>query len=195
MSNQFKELEYKYNADKVGLAEFTALMNKIGQKMYPIEKVIEVSSWDIYYTNPKKEFIRFRMSENKPELTIKRKTNELNNNDRIEVNVPVAPTLNEPTVDAFTNLLGYDKNFKIYKSCFIYFFPEVDIVYYIVYDENLREQGRYIEIEVLEKYAEHPGNPAEVCFARLKTYENFLSEIGITPQNRLKKSLFEMYSK
>lgn len=195
MSNQFKELEYKYNADKVGLAEFTTLMNKIGQKMYPIEKVIEVSSWDIYYTNEKKEFIRFRVSENKPELTIKRKTTDQNNNDRIEVNVPVSPALNEPTMDAFTNLLGYNKNFKIYKSCFIYFFPEVDIVYYIVYDENLRELGRYIEIEVLEEYAKHPSNPSEICFARLKTYESFLSEIGITPQNRLKKSLFEMYSK
>jgi len=181
--NNYKELELKFRADDISLVKFQELM----ATLFP-QRLIEVSSHDIYYTNKNNDFIRFRKSEIKPELTIKRKNTDKNNQDRIEVNVPVN-TSDENLISAFAHLLGYRKNFKIFKSCWIYFFENVDIVYYCVYDENMHETGRFIEIEVLED----KNLSKEKSFEELYSYEQKLSSLGISPKNRMKKSLFELY--
>jgi adenylate cyclase class IV len=181
MIENYSEKEFKYDISAIGLTKFQELMLQLGAG-----KPIEVSSWDHYLTNDKDEFIRFRKSDTKPELTIKRKLSSVNNNDRIEVNLPVATSLTDETVTAFSELLGYKHNFKIFKSCWIYYFDNVDIVYYIVFSKDMKEVGRFLEIEILED--KHVANPFDV----LKEYEQKLSPLGIKPQNRLRKSLFEM---
>jgi adenylate cyclase class IV len=184
------ELEFKYNAEGISLPAFIEFCNSLKPS-----KKVEVSSWDFYYTNTEKgkenQFIRFRQSDN-AELTIKRKTNELNNWERVEIDLPLQGNkLNESTVNKFVSLLNYKFNFKIFKSCFIYWFDNINIVYYVVYDSNLKEQGRFLEIEVNKEQVSNLSNPSSV----LKTYEEQLKILNLKPANRLKKSLFEMFVK
>lgn len=186
----FKELEYKYKADEVSLVEFNELMRNVGFK-----KKLDVSSWDIYYTKESEpdRFVRFRMSTENPELTKKRKTKDSNNWERVEVDLPLDPDkIKEDIVANFVELDGYKKNFKIYKSCFIYFFDDVNTVWYSVYDENMKEQGRFIEIEVNKHKIDELGEDYKKV---LKDFEEKMSVLGISHQNRLKKSLFEMFAK
>ncbi len=187
---EFTELEFKYKADQVKLKDFVALMESIGYKSRK-----DVSSWDYYYTHAenKEEFLRFRDSDN-PELTIKRKVKATNNWERVEVDLPLDPKrASKLTVDKWVGLEGYTTNFTIYKSCFIFWQDVLNMVYYIVYDENMTEKGRFIEIEVNKNMVQGLG--VEYAFTRIKDLEKKFADIGITPQNRLKKSLFEMFVK
>lgn len=184
---KYKEVEYKYDASKIKLLDFQKLMNQLEPKL-----LLETSSWDLYYTNDKDEFIRYRKSEIKPELTIKRKITEKNNDQRIEINLGLANGDQDETVGEFVKLLNYKFNFKIYKSCFIYFFDEVDIVYYIVYNENMDEVGRFLEIEFLEEHA-HTVKMDHILNV-LQEYQEKLKPLNIS-SNKLSKSLFEMFKK
>lgn len=183
--NEFKELEYKYKADDVGLKQFQELMTNIGY-----DKNVSVSSWDTYYTKNDSDFIRFRESPYKPEFTMKRKTSDNHNWYREEVDLPLDPKrLTSNIVKKFAKLLGYEQNFKIYKSCFIYWNKYVNFSYYIVYDEQMIELARFIEVECNKSEVKNVEESVEI----LKSYEKSLSNIDITPKNRLKRSLFEMF--
>lgn len=190
MDNDFKELEFKYKADGVKLTEFVTLMQKRG---FNIRK--DVSSWDHYYTDTtsKDQFIRYRESDS-PELTLKRKVKETNNWERVEVDLPLDPDrITKGTVDKWAQLEGYESNFTIYKSCFIFWFDLFNSVYYVVYDKDMNEKGRFIELEVNKDKVEGLG--VETAFNHIKEMEKELAILGINPQNRLKKSLFEIFVK
>jgi adenylate cyclase class IV len=148
-----------------------------------------VSSYDDYFTNDKDEFIRYRYHDHMGELTIKRKTTDLNNNNRVEVNVPTDGK-SSAAIQAFADLLGYKKNFSIFKTCKIAFLEKAVLVYYVVYDENLNEKKRFIEVEAREQY---DWASEEEAWAEVVKYETILAPLGITPKNRLKKSLFELF--
>lgn len=184
----FKELEFKFKADHVKLQDF---LKFIEQYNSDIRK--DVSSWDYYYTNEtnQEEFIRYRESD-KPELTIKRKVNTNNNWERVEVDLPLDNArINKQTVDAWVALEGYKQNFSIYKTCFIFWIGNINTVYYIVYNENMKEVGRFIEVEVNKEAVPKLGT--EKAFEELKSFEQSLAALGLIPQNRLKRSLFEMF--
>ncbi len=193
----FKELEYKYSADGITLKEFQSRMNQILAQFPENEiRIKGVSSWDTYFTKPNGDFCRYRNSELRPELTIKRKLTDKNNQKRIEVNVPldcqnIRQDKLEEVVNAYTELEGYAKNFKIYKTCFIYFIGPLNFVFYIVYDENMNEQRKFIEIEFDEEVARSLSE--EEVFKRLDEFELLLAPLGINSKKRLKKSLFEMF--
>lgn len=187
---EFKELEFKYKADDITLTDFSKLMEKLNPG-----KRKDVSSWDHYYTHSenKEEFLRFRESD-APELTMKRKVKSTNNWERVEIDLPLDPDrIKLGTVNKWTELEGYKKNFTIYKSCFIFWYDIVNTVYYIVYDEDMKEQGRFIEIEVNKNKVPELG--VDPCFEKLKDFEKELTALGISSQNRLKKSLFEIFVK
>lgn len=186
--NKYTELEYKYKADNVTLLQFRELMNESSCK-----KSLDISSWDTYYTNLSdgpEAFIRHREAANPPELTIKRKSKKNNNWHRQEVDLQLMPEA-EADVEAFCNLLGYTKNFKIYKSCFIYWYEHVNYVYYITYDEGMKELDRFIEVEVNKDSILGLEDP-ETVLARA---EHQLGKLDIKPANRMKRSLFEIYRK
>jgi len=186
----FKELEFKFKADDVKLQEFTKFVSQ-----YNPDVRKDVSSWDYYYTNEtnQEEFIRYRESD-KPELTIKRKVNNNNNWERVEVDLPLdSERIDKQTVDAWVALEGYKQNFSIYKTCFIFWVGNINTVYYIVYNENMKEVGRFIEVEVNKDAVPKLG--VDKAFAELKEFEQGLATLGLSPQNRLKRSLFEMYRK
>ncbi len=195
--SEFTELEYKYKADDVKLTDFVKLMSKLN-----VVRKLDISSWDTYYTKGPNEFVRFRHSTD-PELTIKRKVKDANNWQRIEVDLPVDDSrITDEKVDNFLSLLEYQKNFKIYKSCFIYWLADVNFVYYIVYDENLKEAGRFIEVEVnksaIYKLRADDRNDGFVSTGdgavnALNMAEKVLTQLGLSPQNRMKKSLFELF--
>lgn len=181
------ELEFKYKADSVSLTDFDAQM-KLYSENY---KKLDVSSWDAYFFNETypDRFLRLRMGQ-RPEFTIKVKSGE-GVQKRTEINVSLVGD-QEQTVSAICKELGYEKNIKIYKSCFIYFYNLFNTVYYTVYNEEMKEIGRFIEIEFDESRVADIGEAQ--AFEVLKDVEkDVLGPLGITHKNRLQKSLFDMY--
>jgi adenylate cyclase class IV len=181
----FKEIETKYSANDIDLNKFVDLVSSLNPNW------IMVSSYDDYFTNPEGEFIRYRYTDQNGELTIKRKTKETNNNNRVEVNLKTEGK-NSPAVKAFVELLGYTSNFSIYKTCKIGMLEKVVLVYYVVYDTKLNELERFIEIEAREDIS---WNSEDEAWEEVLKFEKLLEPLGITPRNRLKKSLFEIFKK
>lgn len=182
------ELEFKYLADEIKLSEFI----KFAESMKPTKKV-EISSWDIYYSGPGMsfDFIRFRNGPT-PEMTIKIKTEDKNNNNRFELNIPLSTKITEYLMKKLTGLLGFKENFRIYKHCDIYWYDKVDIVYYIIYNQDMKEIGRRIEVEARQDY---PFVSMEEASAEIKSLEQKLFTIGLTSKNRMRKSLWEQFKK
>ncbi len=187
---KFKEIETKYYADAVSIDSFEKLMEDVLDGREPRKKMM-VSSFDDYFTNKNNDFIRYRYTDNHGELTIKRKTSDKNNNERIEVNVPTSGD-NFRTISAFCSLLGYDYSFGIYKTCRIYWIDKVVMVWYVVYDKSMKEQRRFIEIEADEDL---DWESEEEAWKEVVKYEKMLEPLAITAKNRVKKSLFELFVK
>ncbi len=183
----FKEIEFKYDANGVSMEKFIELV----ESNFSMTKKMMVSSYDDYFTDNNGNFIRYRHHDNRGELTIKRKLNANNNNERVEVNVPTSGD-NLKAVTAFVDLLGYKHNFGIYKTCKIYWTGKVVLVYYVVYDKELKELRRFIEIEADEDL---PWATEQEAWDEIAKYEALMAPLGITPKNRLKKSLFEIFRK
>ena len=183
----FTELEYKYDAKDVSWSAFEELM----MSLCPT-RVASDSSWDLYYTktDDPNDFQRFRMGL-APELTRKVKTSEVNNKERIEVDLPLAPGVSETVITKYVGLAGYEPSFKIYKTFQVYWVDSVNYSYYIVYDEEMKELDRFIEVEINKNEVSSMLSPQKV----LDEGEKRLKSLGITPQNRKKKSLFEIYKK
>lgn len=186
--NEYFELEFKYKADDISLQDFISLMKDL-----PILKRKDASSWDHYMVSSKEdEFIRYRESDN-PELTIKRKIKDSNNWQRIEIDLPLDVNKTKlNTIVEWVSLLDYKPKRSIYKNCFIYWLDYINFVFYIVYDENMKEKGKFIEVEInKELLGKNLFNVEE----QLKKGQDILLKLGLSPQNRLKKSLFEMFVK
>ena len=180
----YRELEFKYQANNIGLKRFKTRMEKIGYTRH-----ITVGGTDIFYTNEEGHFIRYRFNGDWNELTIKRKDKGLA--DRIEVNIRLLEG-GEKLVSSFVELLGYTEEFRISKHADIYYDDKLGIntVYYTVFDEDLKELDRFIEIEWME---EDVTESAEHVIMKLTEYEKKFKLLGITPRNRCRKSLFERY--
>lgn len=190
-----REIEFKYDAQNVSLTKFDKFAASLDKNFR-----IEVGSWDIYFAPLKDmglpfEFIRLRMGT-KPQLTIKVKTNDKNNNDRIEVDMNLNPAdTQEDIVEngaAFCEQFGFKENFRIFKYCSIYVYEKTDIVYYIVYDEEMKERGRFIEVEARKDVSF--ASPEEANEA-VKALEQKLSIFGITPQHRNRLSQWERWKR
>lgn len=194
---KIKELEFKYDItdSTLTISEFV----KFCKKLSP-EKRVDVSSWDVYYS-PKKsghfkfDFLRYRKGQ-EPQLTQKIKTNKTNNNDRYEIDLPLDSSQSESDLDlyveSFVKNIGFKENFRIFKNCVIFYLSKVDIVYYVVYDENLKEKGRFVEIEARKDVVFESKDEA---WAHVKLIEEKCAEIGLTWQNRTKRSQWERWKR
>lgn len=182
---EFKEIEVKYNADAITLDKFKSIVDPQNPNW------IIVSSYDDYFTNDAGEFIRYRYHDTMGELTIKRKTIDANNNNRVEVNVKTEPK-GSKNIAAFCDLLGYKPNFQIFKTCHIAFLEKAVLVYYVTYDKNMNELNRFIEIEANEDFK---WTSEEEAWNEVMKHEKSFEPLGITSKNRLRKSLFELYRK
>ncbi len=189
MKLKHNEVEYKYSAEGISHRDFHNLMLKLSKK-YRI-KIKRASSNDFYFTNSNGDFIRFRDSKMRPELTTKKKLNKKNNWNRIEVNLHLKnklTTLEE--VKAFCETIGFDLNFSIFKSCTMYFLKDLNFVFYTVYRDG-KTAGSFIEIEYCE--SEVKGKTLKSVYKILDKFESLLKPLGISKSQRLSKSLFELF--
>jgi adenylate cyclase class IV len=186
---ELTELEFKYDGADIKRSKFV----EFAQANSPVKRV-EVSGWDYYYsgTGLPFEFIRFREGGDVNELTIKMKKEEKNNNSRFELDLPLGSKAALWMIEKFVGLFGFSENFRVFKYCDIYWFEKVDIVFYIIYNKDMNEVGRRVEIEARKDY---PFKSAEEGLAEVKAMEAKMADIGISPQMRMKKSMWEQFKK
>ena len=183
------EIEFKYNASEIDLPAFVALCTKLSPKNF-----IGASGWDYFYENVKDPtaFGRLRVGPDSNQLTFKRKLADKNNFVRTEHNIDLANHVTKDQIEALVSEFGYKYNTQLFKNCHIYQFDRHIFVYYIVYDAAMKELGRYVEIEMSE---EHPWENDQQALDALVELEKAMKPLGISPQSRIKRSLWEMFKK
>lgn len=182
-----KEIEYKYRVPDLRLTAF----HEAGKALCPTS-YIEASGTDYYFTNEHGSFVRYRAGD-RQEFTTKYKTTSRNNYVRDEFNLLIGKGQPLERIASFLTSVGYSRlNFQIFKSCFIYYYEKFDLVYYVVYDPDMKELDRFLEIEMLEDYPWKSEREAREYLAKV---ERGLNGLGAQPVNRESKSLFERYRK
>lgn len=182
----YSEVEFKYKADGISLSRFTEYVAS-----RPDSKFKLASGYDHFYSSPADpdSFCRHRVGAEFNQLTFKRKTTGKNNFIRTEHNLGLDKSVSEDQVWKLCEEFGYAQDATIYKNCFIYSFPDHTMVYYVIYTEDMYEIGRFIEIEVSEDI---DWGSEEAAWDRLVELEAGCKGLDLTPQKRLKKSLYEM---
>lgn len=144
-------------------------------------------------------FIRYRrpshgLDNGRSEMSTKYKREGASNNiQRKETNVRVDTTPEDAVRDWIGNFL-YQTNFNIWKGCHIYNMEDATLVFYTVFDTTDGKASKtdsFVEIEVDE--ATIHDKTEEQAWAIITKYEKALESVGINPQKRLRKSLYEMY--
>jgi adenylate cyclase class IV len=94
---------------------------------------------------------------------------------------------------AFIEAIGFKHNFHIYKPfVYIFEFEDVFLPYYTVVDDATNSVRHFIEIEVKEDKLD-AGMTENEAWGIIEHWEGVLKPLGITPQHRLRKSIFEIY--
>lgn len=191
----FIEFEGKYRVEPGIQISFGILVESLPS----FQEFTYATGPDEYYVKEAEQFIRYRKESHKgdngrAELTMKVKPPGAKNSImREEYNVRVDGTPKE-TIVKFVTALGFKHNFTITKSCFIYKMTDATLVFYSVADitdNSIKGLDYFLEIEVSEELI-HTMNESE-AWGVLTKYEKLLEPIGINPQKRLKKNLFDMY--
>ena len=130
------------------------------------------------------------MNTNENQLTFKRKTIKDNSYIREEHNIDLPLTVSKEKIKALCNINGYTYDFSIFKNCFIYNYDYYTLVYYICYDVQLRELGRFIEIEMKEDYN---WTSEEEAYKELVVLEKLCKGFEISSEGRSQLSLFEQF--
>jgi len=184
---RFTEIEFKYKADDISLEAFKAFC--VARKP---SLQIQASGYDHFYQSAKDEaFSRHRVGADMNQLTFKRKTSDANNIVRTEHNIDLHPSVSKEQVAAFLSEFGYEFTATLYKSCFVFQYDWYILVYYIVFDAEMKELGRFIEIEASETF---PWRSEAEARASIDDMERLCKPLGIQPQRRVKRSLFEMFA-
>jgi len=190
------EFESKYRVEHNIVLPFKMIV----EKMPTFKDFVYAEGPDEYFIKDDL-FARYRKEANKgpnarAELTIKIKPEGAKNNIiREEYNVRVDGTPRE-TIVKFLNALGFEYNFTVMKSCFIYHMEDATLVSYTVADitdGNFKNEDNFVEIEVSEEQI-HTMTESQ-AWDILTKYEKALEPIGLSAQKRLKRSLFEMYKR
>ena len=181
------EIEFKYDASKIKLNDFI----KFCQQKNPISYKI-MFGYDSFYksASSSSSFYRHRISNYDNQLTYKRKTVDGNSFVRKEINIDMKRKITEPVIADYCKELGYEFNMSLFKSSFVFEYETYTLVYYICYDTNMNELGRFIEIEMSEDYK---WKNKEEAWGQLIVLEKLAKPLGLTTSARIKKSLFEMY--
>lgn len=184
---QFKEIELKYRADDIALTDFI----RFAQDRKP-ESSLFVCGYDHFYSDGSDSFMRHRIGQDFNQLTFKSKTVSKNNFIRNETNVMLGKDVTKEEAADLCEKLGYKLNVSIFKTVFVYVYNRYVLSYYVVCSPDLKELGRYVEIEMSEDY---PWETEEMAWNELVKLEQEAKCLGITPQARMKKSLFEQFRK
>ena len=184
MSLTYHEIELKYRANTIDLNKFIEF---IGSN-FEIKDTYVREGIDHFFEKDDTGFLRYRTTfqgSSDCELTIKKKLNLNNNWSRIEVDLPLVKRFtNLEMVIKFADTIGYAYKFSITKYNYIAKAKDLCLSYYTV-----NEKDHYIEIEVDKK----SSLTEEKAMVLLREVEKKLEPLGITHNNRTKKSLFEIY--
>ncbi len=180
---QFRETEYKYLADDI---DFTGFLQHI-EDVFEFNRTLVVAGYDAYYSKPTGEYLRHRYNSDHAELTVKRRLSESSTAERVEVDLKLG-TDQEAAVAALAEILGYDKDRRIYKVCHIYWADTFNVVYYIIYDQGMNELARRVEIEANKDTA----NPVDAIDYAEYVLGKKYPQIG--PDKRLNKTMFEEFT-
>lgn len=180
------EVEFKYEA-KTSLSTFKDFCENRKPNKFSI-----VSGYDHFFSKSSDldSFYRHRVNTNENELTFKRKTTKDNSFIREEHNIDLPLSVSQEKIAALCGINGYTYDASIFKHCFIYNYDFYTLVYYVCYDVELKELGRFIEIEMKEDYS---WINEQEAFGELVTLERLCKNLGLSPDNRINKSLFEMF--
>lgn len=183
---KYLEIEFKYQAT-VGLSEFI----KFCENRNPLTKLV-ASGYDHFYQSKGDPncFCRHRVGPDSNQLTFKRKLADNNNFIRTEHNIDLSSKMSSNAISKYLEEFNYTYNTSLFKNCFIYNYNDHTLVYYVVYDTDMTELGRFIEIEMSENGA---FENEDLAWVELTTLERLCRPIGTTAQGRIKRSLFEMY--
>lgn len=183
------EIEFKYNADNITLANFLNFCKDRGPS-----KLIVAAGWDHFYekSNDDSSFCRHRIGPDANQLTFKRKTTDSNNFVRTERNLDLGRTATKEDIDGLCAEFGYKYNTSLYKNCFVHKFEWYTAVFYICYDTNMKELGRFVEIEMDE---DHAWSSEQEAWDELVVLEKLFKPLGLSAQSRIKRSLFELFKK
>lgn len=209
-SLEYIEFETKYRIDDSFLIQFKQIVDLYKED----KKFVYVEGPDLYFTypdwwfknnpqwDPSGTFVRYRrpsygLDDGKRQVTWKYKQKDAKNNiKRKELNFDLMEKTSDNTVVEQLDSSGVKFNFSIVKNCHIYNFEDATIVFYTVYDTTYgkpKKTDSFVEIEVSEEKVAHMTE--EEAWNIISKYEKMLEPIGINPQKRLRKSLFEMYKK
>lgn len=186
MNSKHREIEFKYNAKDISLVFYHEFVRTMNFKSYKV-----ASGMDHFYTSEKQgQFYRIREDHGGIEMTFKAKTDNDNNYVRIEHNIKLSSETSKADAEAYLETLGYKYTGQIFKTCFIYFFDYWNVVYYVCYDKELEEMGRFVEIEMKE---DHPWASDDQAYKELSVLEMTMRKLGVSRRNRETQSLFEMF--
>ena len=188
---KFTEFETKYKTDLSALPIF----NRIVSSLPNLESFLYTCGPDVYHSHSNNCIGRYRstLDGKFAQWTVKRKPDGAKNNVyRFESNWNVAGTPADE-VDAGAKQMGFVFDFKIHKNCFIYKFQDATVVMYWVREDGTEKEDYYIEIEVTEETIHELTE--DQAWGVINKYEKLLEPVGISPQKRMKKSLFELYTK
>jgi adenylate cyclase class IV len=199
--SEFIEWETKYRVE----AHLLVVFKKIVSELPDIKRFLYVEGPDHYFTHPnfdENSFGRYRkpsfgLDGGRSEWTVKVKPKGAKNNiQRTEVNWRVDKT-KEEDIFKMLELQGYKFNFSIVKNCHVMFFDDANVVFYTVYDTtegtSSTKVDHFVEIEVNEEKIRKEGLTEDQAWNIISKYEKILAPVGVTPQKRLRKSLWEMY--
>lgn len=186
---KYTEVEFKYAAENISLETFTEFCKNRGP-----ERFVMAAGYDHFYDHAKDAdtFCRHRIGPDMNQLTFKRKTADNNNFVRTEHNIDLDTKVIPEQVEALCQEFGYRHNVSIFKNCFVYTYSWYTLVYYICYNLDMNELGRFVEIEMKE---DHKWASDNQPMAELLVIERTCKALGILPQARIKRSLFEMFRK
>ncbi len=187
---QNQELEYKYSAVDISLESFLQWATKLGPS-----KSLYVCGYDHFFSSSKdpNTFMRHRVGADFNQLTVKRKLTENNNFLRDEINITLGKDVTTDTAAAMAKAMGFEFNTTIFKTVFVYDYTDFTLSYYTVMDSNLKEKGRFFEIEMSET---HHWDCDEDAWKRLQELETQAkAALGVSAQARIKKSLYEQFRK
>lgn len=219
---KFKEIEFKYRANELGLIQVKKVFEEfpyrkfveVGSWDYYYSSPDELEKFLRDRGGPganrreltsKKQTVQANNIE-RTEINLSKKSDIETYNEFLKmIGLDKGSLLKEPSNAAIELTIDLDKvlqdakdkgywiNFPIYKQCWIYWLKNnVVIVYYVVFDEDFQEVGRFLEIEA---DPEEEWESEEVALTTIKEVEKKFISLGIKPQNRLNQSLYQLFRK
>jgi len=204
------EFETKYRVEDQNLIVFKQILDGLQEE----KKFIYVEGPDYYFTypawwfehnpqwDPGGTFGRYRepsygLDNGRRQVTCKYKPKDAKNSiQRKELNINLMPETSKDTIFEQFKCHGMEFNSSIIKNCHIYKLTDATLVFYTVYDTTdgtPKKADNFVEIEVDEDTI--ASKTEAEAWEVITKYEKMLSSIGLNPQKRLRKSLFEMYKR